>query len=117
MKRLSKKALDGNVETLLMAILEKGPSYGYKIVQELNDLAPHHLKMGEGTVYPVLHRLEERKLIKPEWKAGETGRQRKYYSLTTSGERAFAANREEWAALTKVMSSILGDNSAQPQPA
>lgn len=117
MKTLSKKALDGNVETLLLAILENGSSYGYKIVQDLNEIAPKHLKMGEGTVYPVLHRLEERGLIQHEWQAGDTGRRRKYYKLTQNGEKALSANRAEWLALSTVMNSILGDPSAQPKPA
>jgi hypothetical protein len=65
--KLNKKSLDGNVETLLLSVLEEGPSYGYAIVQELNSRAEGLLKLGEGTIYPVLHRLEDRQLITSNW--------------------------------------------------
>ena len=62
MRRLRKQTLDGNVETLLLAILQAGPSYGYAIVKELNERSEGILQLGEGTIYHVLHRLEEKKL-------------------------------------------------------
>lgn len=110
--KLSKKSLDGNMETLLLAVLSDGPSYGYQMVQDLNAKAPGVLKTGEGTIYPVLHRLEERELIQSSWRAGETGRQRRYYRLTLKGKKALSDNRLQWAALTRVMTTVLGDRLA-----
>ena len=110
--KLSKKTLDGNMETLLLAVLCEGPSYGYQMVQDLNAKAPGILKTGEGTIYPVLHRLEERDLIASAWREGETGRQRRYYRLTPKGKKALADNRLQWAALQTVMTTVLGDRSA-----
>ena len=110
--KLSKKSLDGNMETLLLAALSAGPSYGYQIVQDLNATAPGLLETGEGTIYPVLHRLEERGLIQTSWRAGETGRQRRYYRVTPKGKKALSDNRLQWAALKKVMSTVLGDRPA-----
>ncbi len=111
MARLSKQALDGNVETILLALLEDGPSYGYAIVKQLNQRASGHLKLGEGTVYPVLHRLEENGLITATWRAGDNGRQRKYYRLSPKGRRKLARNRDEWHTLVQVMQNVL-----QPAP-
>jgi PadR family transcriptional regulator PadR len=110
--KLSKKTLDGNMETLLLAVLQDGPSYGYQMVQQMNALVPGVLKTGEGTIYPVLHRLEGRELIRSSWRTGESGRQRRYYQLTVKGRRALAENRLQWAALTRVMDTVL-----KPQPA
>lgn len=110
--KLSKQALDGNMETLLLAVLSEGPSYGYQIVQDLNAKAPGVLRTGEGTIYPVLHRLEERKLIQSSWRTGESGRQRRYYRLTPRGKAALAANRREWAALSRVMELVLAGGAA-----
>ena len=107
--KLSKKTLDGNMETLLLAVLSEGPSYGYQLVQDLNAKAPGVLKTGEGTIYPVLHRLEERELIQSSWRAGETGRQRRYYRITPRGKKALADNRLQWAALKRVMTTVLGE--------
>jgi DNA-binding PadR family transcriptional regulator len=110
--KLSKKTLDGNMETLLLAVLSQGPSYGYQLVQDLNARAPGLLQTGEGTIYPVLHRLQERDLIQSAWRAGETGRQRRYYRLTAKGKKALTENRLQWAALQKVMGTVLGHRPA-----
>ncbi|MEI9998809.1 MAG: PadR family transcriptional regulator [Verrucomicrobiota bacterium] len=106
--KLSKKTLDGNMETFLLAALTAGPSYGYQLVQDLNAKAPGLLQTGEGTIYPVLHRLEDRGLIQSAWRIGETGRQRRYYRITPKGRRVLSANRLQWAALAKVMRAMLG---------
>jgi DNA-binding PadR family transcriptional regulator len=117
MTRLSKQALDGNVEALLLAILESGPSYGYAIVKELNDRAEGILRLGEGTVYPVLHGMEDKKLIAAKWRLAENGRQRKYYRLTPKGRRGLAASREQWQTLSVVMTKVVGSaEKLSPQP-
>jgi PadR family transcriptional regulator PadR len=105
--KLSKKTLDGNIETLLLASLSEGPTYGYQLVQDLNARAPGVLKTGEGTIYPVLHRLQKRGLIQSVWRAGETGRQRRYYRLTSKGRGALSENRLQWLALMGVMNAVL----------
>jgi DNA-binding PadR family transcriptional regulator len=107
MKRLRKQTLDGNVETMLLAVLETGRSYGYAIVKELNSRADGVLHLGEGTVYPVLHRLEEKRLVSASWRTAENGRQRKYYRLTNKGRRALAANRQQWYLLSVVMKKVV----------
>lgn len=114
--KLSKQSLDGNMETMLLAVLTEGPSYGYQLVQDLNARAPGILKTGEGTIYPVLHRLEQRGLIASTWRAGETGRQRRYYRITPKGKKALTANRVQWAALAKVMHAILDGKPAAISP-
>lgn len=114
MARLSKQSMDGNVETLLLAVLADGPSYGYQIVQDLNERARGLLAMGEGTVYPVLHRLEKRGQIVASWRKGETGRQRKYYRLSPKGRRALQENVEQWRQMAAVMQHVLGPGQARP---
>ncbi len=117
MTRLSKQTLDGNVETLILAVLEAGPSYGYAIVKELNDRAEGILQLGEGTIYPVLHRLEEKKLISARWRLAENGRQRKYYRLTAKGHKALAVNRQQWQMLSAAMGKVLGSaENLLPKP-
>lgn len=108
MTKLSKQALDGNVQTLLLSILESGPSYGYAITKELNSRSKGILRLGEGTIYPVLHRLEAKKLLSSTWRPSGTGRQRKYYHLTAKGRRALAANLQQWHLLSTAMQKVLG---------
>lgn len=103
--------LDGHVDTLLLAVLEAGPSYGYEIVRELNNRAEGLLKLGEGTVYPVLHRMEDRGLIASQWREGRAGRPRKYYKLTPAGRKAMVENRRQWAGLVRVMEAVVGSET------
>ena len=112
--KLSKKTLDGNMETLLLAVLTEGPSYGYQLVQDLNAKAPGILSTGEGTIYPVLHRLEERGLIQSAWRTGETGRQRRYYRITSKGKKSLSQNRLQFAALARVMRAVVGEPLSSP---
>jgi transcriptional regulator len=117
MTRLSKQTLDGNVEALLLGILESGPSYGYAIVKDLNDRAEGILQLGEGTIYPVLHRMEDKKMIAAKWRLAENGRRRKYYRLTPKGHRALAASREQWRVLSAVMTKVVGSaGKLSPKP-
>jgi DNA-binding PadR family transcriptional regulator len=108
MKKVSKQTLDGNVETFLLAIIESQPSYGYAIVKELNNRAEGLLKLGEGTIYPVLHRLEAKKLISANWRTAENGRNRKYYRITQKGKKALSANFQQWQILTQIMHKVAG---------
>jgi transcriptional regulator len=115
MKLLRKQTLDGNVETMLLAVLEAGPNYGYAIVKELNKRAKGILQLGEGTIYPVLHRMEEKKWISANWRTADNNKQRKYYRLTNKGRKALAANCRQWQLLASVMKEVLGP-AARPSP-
>jgi len=106
---LKKQTLDGHVETLLLSILLRRPSYGYRIIRELNELAPEIMKMGEGTVYPVLHRMESRGLITARWET-EEGRPRKYYYVSREGTKQFAAAFQQWSALQTLMEAAFGSS-------
>jgi transcriptional regulator len=108
MKKIRKQMLDGKVETMLLAVLETGPSYGYAIVKELNKRARGILQLGEGTIYPVLHRMEEKRLISASWRTADNNKQRKYYRLTNKGRKALATNCRQWQLLALVMKQVLG---------
>jgi PadR family transcriptional regulator PadR len=112
--QLSKKTLDGNVETLILSELVKGPSYGYALVRALNETHSGLLKLGEGTIYPVLYRMEEKGLLDSEVREMPSGRQRKYYRPTKKGKAAMAENLRQWNALAKVMGKI-SDNVNQSE--
>ena len=105
--RLNKQVLDGTMETILLSLLCEGESYGYQIVEDLNARGGGLLELGEGTVYPVLHRLESRGLIAATWRRGQkTGRERKYYRITAAGRRKLAENRSQWAGLVELMDRV-----------
>jgi len=109
---LSSRSLNGHVETFLLSVLQDGPSYGYEIVTNLNERAPKLVNIGEGTVYPVLHRMEKRELLESYWKQSDSGRRRKYYRITDKGRGLLENNLAEWRRLTEAMASITGANFA-----
>jgi len=103
--RIGKELVAASATALVLGILDKGPSYGYAIIQRVRDLSGGELEWSEGMLYPVLHRLEDQGLIESYEGRGESGRKRKYYRLRADGRRALAEARRQWdvvhAALTK----------------
>jgi PadR family transcriptional regulator, regulatory protein PadR len=93
---LAKDLVAASSKPLVLSILAEGESYGYEILQKVRALSGGHIEWSDGMLYPVLHRLEREKLIESEWKEAETGRERKYYFLSTKGKKALAAERAQW---------------------
>lgn len=106
MPHLSKRALDGNVETIILSELTTGSNYGYALVKEINRKHEGLLMLGEGTIYPVLYRMEEKGLLCSEVQKTPSGRDRKYYRVSTKGKKVLAENMSQWESLTKVMKKI-----------
>lgn len=107
-RKLRKQDIDGTVETMLLSVLAGRSNYGYAIVKELNTKAGGLLKFGEGTVYPILHRMEEKGLIQASWEETESKRRRKYYAVTPKGKAALSENIERWKLLSVAMERIAG---------
>src|SRR5512142_1008869 len=78
---IRKELVAASAEPLILSLLTKGESYGYAIIQEVKTRSGGKLNWTDGMLYPVLHRMERRGLIKSRWGESETGRKRKYYAL------------------------------------
>jgi len=104
-ERIGKDLVAASATPMLLAILHKGPSYGYAIIQEVRTLSGGELEWSEGMLYPVLHRLEDQGLVESYEERRESGRKRRYYRLRPDGRRALAEERRQWdvvhAALAK----------------
>jgi len=92
----SRKLVAASSIPILMAVLAQGESYGYAIIARVRALSGGDLCWTEGMLYPVLHRLERKGLVKARWRQSETGRERKYYALTAAGRAALVTERNEW---------------------
>src|SRR6476646_10207013 len=88
-----KDLVDASATPLLLALLNRAPSYGYAIIQAVRDLSSGELEWSEGMLYPVLHRLEDQGLIESYEEQADTGRKRRYYRLRADGRRALAEER------------------------
>lgn len=93
---LPKDLVAASATPLILSILNRGDSYGYALIQEIRELSGGEMEWADGMLYPILHRLERKKLIKSYWGTAETGRKRKYYKLRREGEKELGKLRESW---------------------
>jgi PadR family transcriptional regulator, regulatory protein PadR len=100
--------LKGSISLLLLNLLSRREMYGFEILQEASRRSDNLFEFKEGTLYPALHQLEKKGQIKSEWRKAESGRERKYYTLTAKGRRTAAAYEKQWQDLTGAMAAILG---------
>ncbi|MEK7951740.1 PadR family transcriptional regulator [Luteolibacter soli] len=91
---------------MVLCLLEKGESYGYALIQEIRRLSGERIEWTDGMLYPVLHRMEARGLIKARWAKSETGRKRKYYRLLEEGRTAMAGHHEQWSLVAGVLAAL-----------
>ena len=106
--------LRGHLEVMILSILDKQPVHGFDLVKQLEAQGEGALKMREGTIYPVLYRMEKAGLVKAKWdesKKDRKGPKRKVYSVTAKGKRQLAQGRESWEQFVKVIGGIVGATS------
>jgi PadR family transcriptional regulator, regulatory protein PadR len=100
------EALKGHIDTMLLAALRDDAQHGYALVQRLKERSDGVFDLGEGTVYPALHRLEREGLIESSWTRA-AGRRRRVYSLTRAGRDALVERRGEWGSFARGMQALL----------
>jgi len=103
---LSRELTAASAKPLVLAILSKGESYGYEIIQRVKDLSNGNITWTDGMLYPVLHRLQRQKFITAEWKIAETGRKRKYYFITEKGVHELARERQQWTVAHETLAKL-----------
>ena len=101
---MPKELVAASATPLVLSILARGDSYGYAIIQRVHELSDGHLEWTDGMLYPILHRLEEQKLVESYWQEAESGRKRKYYRIRDAGKRALGEQRAQWNAVNAALS-------------
>jgi PadR family transcriptional regulator, regulatory protein PadR len=97
----------GTLDLLILRVVALGPIHGYAIAQRIQQMSREALQVQQGSLYPALHRLEYKKLLAAEWQPTETGREAKFYELTTKGRAHLKSETENWKRLTDVVGLIL----------
>ena len=100
--------LKGTLPTLILEVLAKQPSHGYRIAQEIKQSSSGLLEFKEGTLYPALHKLENEGSVE-SYDGFENGRARRYYRITPAGRKALKNDRAEWQQLSRAVNMILGE--------
>lgn len=91
---------------LILQILSLDPAHGYAIAQRLQQISRDTIQVNQGSLYPALHRLEQRRWLESEWRPSETGRAAKFYALTRAGRKQLAVERASWQRLTGAVDLI-----------
>src|ERR1700704_5266340 len=104
--------LQGHPDMIVLGALAAGPAHGYGIIQEIRSRSGQAFDLPEGTVYPVLHRLELAGLLASRWTTAESGRRRRGYALTKSGTRALDSQRKVWDQFALAIGGLLGARKA-----
>ena len=99
--------LRGTLDLLILKALSWGPAHGYTVAKWVEHASDDALALGEGTLYPALHRLEERGLVTSSWGMSENKRQAKFYSLTKRGRAQLDVELKNWRRYSAAMSSAL----------
>jgi PadR family transcriptional regulator, regulatory protein PadR len=99
--------LQGTLDMLILRVLARGEMHGWGIVDRLSQLSRHALKLGEGSVYPSLYRMETKGWIKAEWASSDNNRKAKYYSLTKAGRKQLEAEQQNWDQLSAIIAEVM----------
>ena len=106
---MNREILKGHLPVLILGILQKNPMHGYAICREIQSRGYGELHLQEGTLYPLLYRLEREGRITSTWRTGPSGKKRKIYSISRSGIKLIESHKVDWRVLSSLFSDILGE--------
>ena len=104
--KINKELMKGSTSILILSLLAEKEMYGYQITQTLKEMSESVFELKEGTLYPMLHGLENEKAIESYWENVEN-KMRKYYKITDAGSKLLAHKKEEWNVYTKAVNAII----------
>jgi transcriptional regulator len=99
--------VQGTLDLLILKVIDLEPMHGWAIAQRLNQMSGAVLQVGQGSLYPALHKLEQQGWIEAEWRDSENNRRAKYYTLTRDGRRALRLEAAQWERLSTAISIIV----------
>lgn len=101
------EVLKGTLDMLILKVVALGPIHGYAISQRIQQISRDFFQVPEGSLYPALHRLEDRGWLQAKWQETETGREAKFYTLTRAGRKRLSAEMVNWDRLSEAVALIL----------
>lgn len=103
----SSDLLQGTLDMLILKAIALEPEHGWAIAQRIQQVSNNVLQIGQGSLYPALHRLEYKGWIRAQWGASENNRRARFYSLTAAGRKQLEAELENWGRLTGAINLVL----------
>lgn len=105
--KINKELIKGSTTMLVLNLLKEKNMYGYEMIKDLKEKSENVFELKEGTLYPILHSLEEKQLITSYWDES-TAKKRKYYAITEKGKKQLKDQKEEWNVFSKSINRVLG---------
>lgn len=105
--KINRELLKGSTDLLVLSVLENENMYGYQMIKEIKTKSEDLFEFQEGTLYPILHKLEEKKYISSYWNE-VSSKKRKYYAITTDGKKHYEAKKEEWKKFSESVNQVIG---------
>ena len=99
--------LQGTLDMLVLRALALQPMHGWGITERLEQWSDSILRLGQGTLYPALYRLERQRLVRSDWKVTENNRRARYYSLTRAGRQRLAEELSQWQRMSKAVNQVI----------
>ncbi len=106
--KIDKGLIGGSTLLLLLSLLEETDRYGYEIIKELEERSDKTFQFKEGTLYPVLHKLENQGFVQSYIAKGETGKERKYYQITPKGKKQLVEEKKQWKVFSLSVNKVIG---------
>lgn len=107
--KIDKELVKGSTVILILTMLKKRSMYGYEMIRELDEQSAGVFTLKEGTLYPILHTLEERGMVQSFWQPGQGVRKRKYYSVTDAGKAHLFNKTKEWKVFRSAVDKVIGE--------
>jgi PadR family transcriptional regulator PadR len=101
----------GTLDLLILQTLSPAPAHGYAIARRLLQVSREIVQVNQGSLYPALHRLEQKGWLKAEWRRSETGREAKFYALTRSGRKQLSVEKSSWDQLALSVRLIFNEGN------
>ena len=108
-KQANGEMLQGTLDMLILRTLVMGKAHGHTIAHVIENTSEEVLQVEQGSLYPALHRLEDRGWVKSSWGLSENNRKAKFYELTAAGKKQLAAERKRWQQVVVAIGRILGE--------
>ncbi|MGB7548368.1 MAG: PadR family transcriptional regulator [Terracidiphilus sp.] len=104
----STELLQGTLDLLILQTLALGPMHGWGVAQRIHQVSKDVLQIGQGSLYPALHRLEHKGWIRSDWGSSENNRRAKFYALTRAGRKQLETELKDWDRLSAAIALVLG---------
>ncbi len=112
--KIEKELLKGIAPAVVLEVLSRGAMYGYELSEAVQQRSAGVFEFGRGTIYPLLYNLEAKKLVRAKWEQAESGRERRYYSITSKGKAELDAKKRQLEQMSKGMGLVFGWSSPKP---